>query len=190
MLLRMELQQAIAGRRSVRGYTGAKLDRPTVQRLLEAAVRAPTAVHEEPWRFLIVQDDALMKRVSDRAKVLFAEEIRKLHLDRPGMEQFSRPEFNIFYGAGTLILICASIHLHFAAADCWLAAENLMLDAFARGFGSCVIGSAVTALNQRELKETLGIPPDLSVLAPIIVGVAKGDWPATERQAPAVIGWR
>jgi nitroreductase len=38
---------AIFARRSVRAYSEGKLDRITIQTLLETTVRAPTALHEE-----------------------------------------------------------------------------------------------------------------------------------------------
>ena len=187
-----ELHEVIFGRRSVRDFTGKKLDQPTIRLLLAAAVRAPTAVHEEPWRFLIVQDAETLTRLSDRAKVLFAEQVKRLHLDRDGhkLDAFSRPDFNVFYNAGTLIVICAAAANPFAAADCWLAAENLMLTAHAMGLGSCVIGSAVAALNAPDLKAELGIPEGQTVVAPIIVGTPAGGGSPTSRKPPEILGWR
>jgi nitroreductase len=186
------LRDTINQRRSVRSYTGHKLDRATVGELLAAAVRAPTAIHEEPWQFLIVQDDATLRRLSDRAKALFAVEVQRLHLDRRsgGLDVFAQPGFNVFYDAGTLIVICAKPMGPFVVADCWLAAENLMLAAHGLGLGSCVIGSAVAALNEADVKRELGIPADSTAVAPLIVGTPKGDWPATARKPPEILGWR
>jgi nitroreductase len=186
------VRDAIYARRSVRSYTGEKLTEATVRELLAAAVRAPTAIHEEPWQFFIVQDDATLRQLSDRAKALFTAEVSRLHLDRDsrGLEVFSQPDFNVFYDAGTLIVICARPMGPFVVADCWLAAENLMLAAHALGLGSCVIGSAVGALNAPEVKLELGIPADSTAVAPVIVGTPKGEWPATTRKPPQILGWR
>ena len=48
----------------------------TIRTLLDAAVWAPTAVHEEPWAFVVVQDIAVLKSLSDRAKTIFAADAR------------------------------------------------------------------------------------------------------------------
>lgn len=186
------LHEVIFGRRSVRAYTGHKLDEATVRQLLAAAVRAPTAIHEEPWRFVIVQDDATLKRLSDRAKVLFAEQVKRLHLHRSGhdLDAFSRPEFNVFYDAGTLVIICGRTANPFIAADCWLAAENLMLTAHAMGLGSCVIGSAVAALNAPDVKVELSVPEDHTAVAPIIVGTPADRGPPTARKPAEILAWR
>ncbi len=183
--------QAIMARRSVRSYLPQAIARATVVELLSAAVRAPTAVHREPWAFVVVQDAPTLKRLSDKAKPLFVEEARHSHLDRGGhsLEMFMSPEFNIFYNAGTLIVICGATSAPFAIADCWLAAENLMLAARALGLGTCVIGSALGALNLPDVRAELGIPAEFAAIAPIIVGVPSGETPSTSRNDARILFW-
>jgi nitroreductase len=189
---RQSVMDAIYGRRSVRSYTPRRLDRSVIGALLAAAVRAPTAVHAEPWAFAIVQDRDTLQRLSDRAKPLFLEEAHRAHLDRGGhtLEIFASPEFNIFYDAGTLIVICGTLAGPFVVADCWLAAENLMLAAWAMGLGTCVIGSAVPGLNASDVKRDLGIPAEFSAIAPIIVGAPADAEPPTRREDPRVLAWK
>jgi len=188
----ISVMDAINQRRSVRAYMPQQLDRATIGALLAAAVRAPTAMHGEPWAFAIVQDTGAMKRLSDRAKALFAEEAHRLHLDHGGhaLDIFSRPDFNIFYDAGALIVICGRPIGPFVAADCWLAAQNLMLAAYAMGLGTCVIGSALLALNTPEGKAEAGIPSEFSAFASIIVGVPSGETPLATRKEPQILAWK
>lgn len=185
----MSVMEAIDARRSVRTFTGRPIDRTAVNKLLAAAVRAPTAIHEELWAFAVVQDADTLKRLSDKAKPLFAQHA---HLDHGGhgLSVFARADFNIFYNAGTLIVICGPSTSQFATADCWLAAENLMLAAAAAGLGTCVIGSAVAALNLPEVKAELGIPAGFSAIAPIIVGEPDKDTPPTSRKDPRLLAWK
>lgn len=183
--------EAILARRSVRGYTPQEVDRGTIHTLLEAAVRAPTALHEEPWAFVVIQDKARLQQLSDRAKPLFAAEVRRSGQAWAGhnLEIFLKPEFNIFYDAGTLIIICANAMGPFAAADSWLAAENLMLAACAMGLGTCVIGTALPALNLASVKAELGIPDKYSAIAPIIVGHPAGEAALSLRKEPFVLAY-
>lgn len=184
--------QVIQARASVRAYRPGALGAATVQSLLDAAVRAPTAMHEEPWAFVVVQNREILRHLSEQAKPLFVEEVR--HRNAQGashsFEHFTRPDFDVFYGAGTLIIICARQVSPFVSADCWMAAENLMLAACATGLGSCVIGSAVAALNIRKVKAELGIPEDYTAIAPIIVGVPEGETPSRGRKPPLVLAWK
>ena len=188
----VSLMDAIYQRHSVRDYLPQTLDRVTIHALLAAAVRAPTAMHGEPWAFAILQDPDALKRLSARAKTLFAEEARRLHLDQSGraLDVFSAPDFNIFYNATTLIVICAKPLGPFVAADCWLAAGNLLLAAYAMGLATCVIGSALLALNEPDGKAEAGIPKDFTAFAAIIVGVPRGETSPTPRKEPTIIAWR
>jgi nitroreductase len=185
-------------RRSVRAYTTQPLDEPTIRALLDAAVQAPTAMHTEQWAFVVVQDRATLKRISDRAKRSWEKEATHYgdlhaHVDEAMATAFAKrlasPDFCVFYDASTLIAIGAKPLGPFVVADCWLAAENLMLAACALGLGTCCIGSAVPALNSVDTKTELGIPPDVDIIAPIVVGVASE--PATEvsRRNPTIVSW-
>ncbi len=186
---------AIFLRRSVRSYERRKVDAGTVRALLDAAVQAPTAVHMEPWAFVVVQDDAMLRRYSEAAKASWVRESAKyeaLHIPRLGRGFAARvgdPNFSIFYDAGTLIVICAKPLGPFVDADCWLAAENLMLAATALGLGSCCIGSAVPVLNTPEVKDELHIPVDFKAVVPIVVGVPAGATHEVSRKDPDILSW-
>ncbi len=181
----MSFFETILARRSVRSYLPKKVDEKIISTLLESAVRAPTAMHREPWAFIIIQDRQLMLKLSDKAKSLYLAE---KHQD--GSEHFSQmfnsPDFNIFYDASTLILICGK-KTHFAEADCWLAAENMMLSACAMGLGTCVIGCALPAFDDLEIRKYLKIGDDHMVIAPIIVGYQNGIVVPNPRKSPVIL---
>lgn len=190
-----DVLQAIHSRRAVRAYRAEQPADDLIRELLDAAVRAPTAMHREPWGFVVIQDKGLLKRYSDRAKAALVEpsvalgwgSVQSSRHDHPAM--LADLAFNIFYDAGTLIVICRTEGGAFAEADCWLAAENLMLAAAARSLGSCVIGFAVGVLNTPEAKRELGIPHQGAAVAPIIIGTPKQAIPAVPRKAPHILRW-
>ena len=187
----MSVMDAIRGRRSVRAFQKKRVERATIRTLLEAAVLAPTAMHAEPWAFVVIQHPGILARLAKRAQASLVEEIGRLPPEhRRGLETFESEEFDALYGAGTLVVICARGEGSFADADCWLAAENLMLAAHAMGLGTCVIGCSVAALNAPEWKDELGLPADVIAVAPVIVGFPEGETPATSRKAPEILAWR
>jgi hypothetical protein len=69
----MKVTDAIYTRRSVRDYTDREVSKETVMVLLQAAIQAPSAVNEQPWTFVVIQDRLLLRRYSDKAKQLFAK---------------------------------------------------------------------------------------------------------------------
>ena len=111
----MTLMRAITERHAVRSYTDQIVDERTVRTLLDAAVRAPTAIHAEPWAFAIVQDKRLLAQLSERAKSLIAQS-NDPHA-KALASLLAQPGFNIFYDAGTLIVIGARPTNEFAVAD-------------------------------------------------------------------------
>jgi len=189
------IPDVIRQRRSVRAYAAAQPGAALVRGLLDAAVQAPTAMHSEPWGFAVVQDREQLRRYSDRAKEMMrspAEAVgwgaaARLHGGAPAL--LEDPAFNIFYDAGTLVVVCRREGGPFADADCWLAAQNLMLAATAKGLGSCCIGFAVRVLNTGEAKRELGIPESGAAVAPIILGFPRAPAPAVPRKAPVVLSW-
>jgi nitroreductase len=185
----MHLTEAIFARRAVRSYQPLAVDERTIERLLDAAVQAPSAMNSQSWGFAIVQDRVRLRRYSDVAKSLLLEGTAH----DPKISRYSRllasEDFNVFYDASTLIVICATARSHYAEADCWLAAQNLMLEACEIGLGSCPIGFAVAALNTPAIKRELAIPENGVAVAPIIVGYATAEVPAVPRSAPRVLSW-
>lgn len=184
----MELSEAIRKRRSVRSYSDRSVDEATVKALLEAAALAPSAVNEQPWAFAVVQDKPLLKAYSDRAKKLSAAKLSPTHAELHKM--LRDPAFNIFYDAGTLIIICARPIGPHPDWDCCLAAENLMLAAADMGLGTCTIGFAWPLLEQADVKEELNIKAEYRPVLPIIVGYPAEEVPAPPRRPPQILSWK
>jgi nitroreductase len=188
----MSAMDVIYHRRSVRNYTPQTIEQTAIRTLLDAAVHAPTAMREEPWAFAVIQDKKLLDRLSESAKKLLYNEAQgsASHQAKHALHVVDKPDFHVFYNAGTLIVIYSKILGPFVVADCWLAAENLLLAACAQGLGTCVIGFAVSALNMPEWKAELKIPAEMTAIAPIIVGMPAGETPPVPRKPPEILTWK
>lgn len=175
------VRDAIYKRRSIRRYRPDPVSLDQVHTLLAAAAQASGVLHEDPWEFAVVQDKDLLKSLSDDVKESVNKEVKAR---MPELSEES--DFNVFYNAGTLIVIYSRNQEPFAGADCWLAAENLMLTAYAEGLGTCVIGLAIAALNSLQWKSRLGIGENSIAIAPIIIGVPEGNVPAASGKKPEI----
>lgn len=188
----MSVLDAIYNRRAIRDYLPQKVDQEVIRSLLDAAIQAPTAMDEEPWAFAVIQNKNLLDRLSDSAKALVITEALKSDSaqSKRMLDHVNNPSFHVFYNASTLIVIYCKFQAAFTAADCWLAAENLMLAACAKGLGSCVIGFAVSALNTPEWKSEFDIPTEMAAIAPIIIGLPAHKVPIVARKQPVIMTWK
>ena len=134
--------------------------------------------------FIVIQDQQLLQRLSNRAKSLSVPDMS--YSDR-AMDTDNATDANIFHNAGTLIVIGSYATGQFVTADCWLAAENLMLTACSMGLGSCIIEAAHPLFNGAEIKAEFGIPAGYSAIAPIVVGYPSAATSPNSCQDPVVI---
>jgi nitroreductase len=184
----VDVFQAISQRRAIRAYTDEVLERATVERLIQCAVQAPSAMDLEPWAFVVFEGQDRLRGFSEEAK----QALLRSHeaAESPKMRSMlSDPSFNIFYSAPVLVVICATSALSQAAEDCCLAAQNLMLAAHAEGLATCPIGLARLWLNLPATKDALGIPQDWIPVFPIILGRPREHPASPGRRAPNLL-WR
>jgi nitroreductase len=181
----MDLNDAIHGRRAVRAYRTEPVDEDVLKGLIDAAIWAPSAVNQQPWSFVIVRDQRLLDCISREAK---AHMLTTLSAESPRhfRDHLSDPDFHIFYHAPVLVLISAVSAGPWTVEDCALAAQNLMLAAYAAGLGSCWIGFAQSFLGTAAGRDALSLPSTHVPVAPIIVGHPQAPAAPVPRQRPDI----
>jgi nitroreductase len=185
--MKMDVREAIYGRRAVREFTTEPVEEAALRRLVDAAIQAPSAVNQQPWLFTIVRGKELLARVSNEAKAHMLRTSPAALASHHFLHILNDPKFDIFYGAPVLVVISAAAG-PWAVENCSLAAENLMLAAHAAGLGTCWIGFAQGWLGTPEGKSTLKLPDTDIPVAPIIVGHPKSVPPPVSRK-PSRIDW-
>jgi nitroreductase len=182
----MGLREALSGRRSVREYLAKPVPRNLLEEVIEAATWAPSAMNEQPWRFTVVSDRALMDSMSARAKAY----LLSANLGMPERLRFmlADRDFQIFHRAPVLVVISAPVEIRWRIEDCSLAAANFMLAAHAYGLGSCWIGFAQDWLATPDGAAAIELPKTMGAVAPIAVGWPRAlpDWAG---RLPPQIHW-
>jgi nitroreductase len=185
----MNVTEAIFARRSVRAFAPRKVEEPTLRTLLHAAVQAPSAMNRQPWLFSIVQDVAQLKRYSDRAKAMLLAQMSGDGKAKHYEDLLRSDSFNIFYDASTLVVIGTPERGPYTDADCWLAAQNLLLAAWDAGLGSCCIGFSIPVLNTPDVKAELGLPAGGAAVAAVILGYPSATPSPVSRAEPKIASW-
>jgi nitroreductase len=147
----MDITKAILSRRSIRKYTEEPVSGDDIEALLTAAMHAPSAVNEQPWHFVIIQDRKTLEAIS------------RLSPTAP-MAKY----------APLAIAVCADKSLEkfpgLWVLDCSAASENILLAATARGLGA--VWTAVYPFEDRMngVKKLLKLPDEVFPLCVIPVG--------------------
>jgi nitroreductase len=164
----MDLRSAIYGRRAVRRYEDRSVEHSKIEAILHAAIQAPSAMNRQPWAFVVIEGRERLKKLSDSAKKhLLSSAGSKLPVER---DILTDPAVNIFHDAPALIVVCANTEDTQAAEDCCLAAQNLMLAAYASELATCPIGLARHWLSLATTKRKLAIPHELVPVFPVVLG--------------------
>lgn len=186
----MNTIDTIYERRSVRRFSDKELTDAEIERLLNAAVQAPTATNSQPWVFSVIQDSNELLNISDGAKAFLLSNVDTL----PGLRKYAKvlakPKYNIFYSAKCVIVIYAKPEGPSPEYDCCLAAQNVMLAATELGLGTCWIGFASHYLNLPEIKAKFNIPSEYKAVAPIILGHPQYKMLPVKKKPPEILYWQ
>lgn len=184
------LADAIFHRRAVRSFSDRKVEAASVKNLLMAAVQAPSAMNQQPWVFAVFHGRKRLQMISDRAKEYLVKTYPTTFEVHSRSALYMKPDYDLFHGASTLIVIYATQGRLNPNEDCCLAAENLMLAAYGMGMGTCPIGFARPWLDLFETKRELGVPEQYQATFPLVVGYPSGLTPPTPREEPKIVSWK
>ena len=157
----MDTLEAIKTRRSVRKYKSDPVPPELVKQVVEAGTWAASGMGLQPWRVLVVTDEAEKNR------------IRKANAAVMGRSEDADP----FYGAPVYIVVLGERANPNAVYDGTLMMGNMMLAAHALGLGSCWINRAREEFGTPEWKAWLqshGVEGDYFGVAHLALGYPDG----------------
>jgi nitroreductase len=201
----LELMQS---RRSIRKFLPKLPERAILEKLIEAAVSAPSASNKQPWRFLIVLNPDIKARMA--AAVRDAVDRVAAHIE-PQFEAGFRAYGDYFtrfetapvvivplYRPLTLLssmvgpdllpndrrnVICMEEQSGLVSAS--LAVENLLLAAHEMGLGASGLTGPLIAAD--ELREILSVPSGWNIVALIALGYPDEQPVSPGRKVPSAV---
>jgi nitroreductase len=148
----MEYYDVIKKRKSIRKYRNDPIPDDVLNRILDAGRIAPSAKNYQPWHFVVIRDPDMKKRVAEACRNQF-----------------------FIADAGVIICGCALEKIAWGRMgqympswthDLTIALDHMILAATNEGLGTCWIG----AFDEKMVKDVLGIPEDVRVVALTPVG--------------------
>ena len=135
----MEAFEAIRTRRSIRAYEERAVPDELVEKVLQAAMMAPSARNAQPWHFVVIDARELLSQIP----------------------QF-HPNAAMAAQAPMAILVCADLTLELSPGywpiDCAAAVQNLLLAAHALGLGAVWTGVYPREERMLGFQQMFGLP--------------------------------
>jgi len=171
-----QVLDAIKKRRSVRSYENRSVSADITNMIIEAGNQAPSAMNSQPWRFVVIEDKEVKKKLLKAAfpnakKIL--EHVKGVDPERYEsiMKRYSELEDPIYYSAPVVLFVIGSGR--YADHSCPLACENIMLAAHSLGLGSCWVGFGSMVTEDSEIIKLLELSDDEKIYGPIVIGYPK-----------------
>lgn len=117
-------------RRSIRAYKDSVISRETLNEILKYGINAPNGQNLQSYELRVIDSPALIDSIT-QAVVKDNPKIA----EREGFK-------NIFVNAPCVVCIACDTQYDMAQIDCGLLGENIILAAWAKGIGSCCLGSS------------------------------------------------
>ena len=153
----MQVADAIRTKSAVRFFTEQPIPPEVVKAILNAGRRAQSSKNTQPWHFVVVQDKAKLKALSECGT--YAGHLAGAALGIFILTPDPAQRWSIMFDAGQ-------------------SAAYMQLAAWELGLGSC----PATIYEPEKAREILRFPPDMF----LNVGLSFG-YPAAEQQRPAVV---
>jgi len=180
--------KVIQDRRSVREFTAEPISDHELDMILEAARQAPSGENAQPWRFIVVKDEILRKKMGAIAgggsgRRFTAEFVTKKMQERfsnlqdeakkkAAFEKLTSGNVSAFMAEAPVnIVVCGKKDVWDTPYDTSAAIENMLLMVTGLGLGACwVIAPCIDIRDEERMKDLLGIPEGYKAISVISVG--------------------
>ena len=161
----MDTLDTIRTRRSIRKYHARPVPEELVQKVLAAAMQAPSARNEQPWQFVVIDDRAILAKIPT-----------------------FMPNAAMAGKAPLAILVCGDLSLEksegYWVVDCAAATQNMLLATHALGLGAVWCGVYPREPRMEGLKRLVGLPEKVIAHSLVVLGYPAEQVPAEDRYRP------
>ena len=150
----MDVLEAISKRRTIRTFTGKKIPKSDLEKIVDAGRLAPSAINRQMWDFIVITQKEILDDI-----------LHHFHAGR----KYQTYEDGKFDGASAIIAVVMDETNEFWKEDGSASAENILLSARALGYGSCWIEGQIHG-HEEHCKGLLCIPKGKRILLMIALG--------------------
>lgn len=180
------VEQFLKKRRSIRTFEDKPLPREILERLVDTARWAHSAVNTQPVRWTVVYDTSRVRHLAG----LLAEWMRKQGLVPHYVAAWDQGKDTMLRGAPHLVVAAASADYPWAQVDSVIALTYLELAARVHGVGTCWAGILTrAAASDPAVVECLEIEAGLKLCGAVMIGYPEYRYHRIPKRNPAVLKW-
>lgn len=182
------LEQFLKTRRSTRVFKERPVPRDILDRVIDSARWAPSAVNIQPVRWTVVGEPGGVKHLAG----LSVEWMRSKNWSygQSFVAAWDQGEDRVLRSAPHLVVASASTGNPWSQCDCSIALTYLELAAQANGLGTCWAGLFVRAAeNSASIRESLGVAEGDKVYGAVMLGYPKWRYQRIPNRNKAKITW-
>jgi len=190
--------QLLHERRSIRKYRNDQIPKDIIERLLSAAMEAPSGKNRQNWKFVVVTGEKRDQYLKYSQKSW--ENIKGILKERlkPSLYEFTE-RFFYTLGQAPVLIFCYAVKSSdekdlTSIGSVYMAVENLNLAAFVEGLGCCTMGAPLEIKD--EVNQFLGVTEwneyklgQLELLCMITLGYPAHQPPKAPRQTEGRVVW-
>jgi F420 biosynthesis protein FbiB-like protein len=143
--------KVLLNRRSIRQFQKRSVPRVTLEKVLGAALRAPSAHNSQPWRFVVLRNNENLKALASQMGQRLLEDLKSDGMEPERIQREVDSAYQRIVSAPINVLICldqeaarrypderrSRAEYLMAVQGVAMAGENLLLAAHAEGLGAC-----------------------------------------------------
>ena len=193
-----ELLAVVHAQRACRRFDpdGKVLD-ADLERMLQAAVHAPSAENTQPWSFVVVRNDQARAQLADWWTETWnagGGDFVRQSLDDKVLVADLEYGFNRggFAAAPVVVVVCADterVPEIYAPSSIYPAVQNLLLAAADLGYASCLT-TGLTTFGVDRVREKLQLPDTLLPMAAVYLGRSARKLSPPRRRPAATVTYR
>jgi len=213
----MGLFEAMYSARAIRRFKPDPVPDEVIGKVLDAAIRAPSGSNEQSWEFVVVKDAAQRKKLGDLYRkaggiltALYTGRVKPPHMSE---ETYDRLMASATYlidhmgDAPVLLVACLkqtppsgpppqlppdalaglSNMPRMAGSSIYPAVQNIILAC--RGLGLGTVLTTIHMFYEDEVKQILGLPPEVQTYALMPIGYPRGKFGPIKRRPVSEVAY-
>ena len=185
----MELDEAIMKRTSVRYFLEKPVPEEDIKKLIEAAIRAPTASGLENWKFVVFQSEGAREQIYNLIGEGMVQYYRAVNLPEDKIEKLRKRIYEMgMYRTPVYIAVFIHKRVRFLKGEeydepefVWnvesaaMAIQNLMLKAVELGLGTVYIGVTNFKGIEEKVRDLAGLDENHYLVGVIPIGYPRDE---------------